>query len=175
MLLLLLETLTSRWLRIWTSHMLSSTPKKKKNPTPQTTSFLPAIMHFFSSIILSKTCIINSKSINLIWTLPDINFTTGKLFSTQPFPRFYSIPQLIRKVSFLLISSFPLEWQDCYAAWQFCFVCTALSLNSASSLAGLHHLLTGWEILSRGFTGTHLILFRWYPKTAFSWYCQPMG
>lgn len=33
MLLLLLETLTSRWLRIWTSHMLSSTPKKKK-PNP---------------------------------------------------------------------------------------------------------------------------------------------
>ena len=53
----------------------------------------------------------NSKTIHLIGTLSDTHFTTGKAFPTQFSSRFYSIPQLIWKVSFLLISSFLLELQ----------------------------------------------------------------
>lgn len=77
----------------------------------------------------------NSKTINLIRTLSDTHFTTGKGFSTKFSPRFYSIPQLIWKVSFLLISSFLLELQDWYASWQW------TSLSCMHSSASAHSLL----------------------------------
>lgn len=85
----------------------------------------------------------HSKTIHLIGTPSDTHFTTGKPFSTQFSPWYYSIPQLIWKVSFLLICSFLLELQDCYASQQsvkklVCLESTALPLNTASSLTGLH-------------------------------------
>lgn len=146
-------TFQSVAMSIWTSHMLSSTTKKKVKPNTFCLQ-LYILLKYYSVQNLHH----NSKTIHHIWTLSDTDSTTGKPFSIQPSPRFCSIPELIWKVSSLLISCSLLALHDRYAAWQW----TGLSRmhssasNSAFPLAGLHHLLTQGELLSRGFTGNHL-------------------
>lgn len=93
----------------WTCGML------EKNSKPNTFCLQLCILLKYYSV---QKFHCNSKTIHLIGTLSDTHFTTGKAISTQFSPRFYSIPQLIWKVSFLLISSFLLELQDCYVSQQ---------------------------------------------------------
>lgn len=99
----------------------------------------------------------NSKTIHLIRTLTDTRFTTGMAFSTQfsqGFTQFFS-----SSGSFLSCSSLASSWSYRTAMLHnselVCLACTAVPLNTASSLAGLHPLLTGWELLSRAVTGNH--------------------
>lgn len=81
----------------------------------------------------------NSKTIHLIGTLSDTHFTTRKAFPTQSSSRFYSIPQLSWKVSFLLISNFLLDLQDCSASQQSGLSCMH---SSASEHSLLPHRVT---------------------------------
>lgn len=122
--------------------MLSVTPKKK---------------NFKVNTFWLQLCILvkhhvqklhhNSKTIHLIWTLSDTPFTTGKPFSTHASKKILLHSWCWESGRFLpclsLVSS-----RSYMTSVLVCLACRALPLNSASSL------LTGQELLSRGFTET---------------------
>lgn len=112
---------------------------------------------FYSSIILSKNFTITVKLLISSEPCQTLILLLARLFpqnSHQGFTPFLSSSGRFLSCS-SLVSSWSYRTDILHDSEPVCLACTALLLHTASSLAGLHSLLTGWELLSRAFTANH--------------------
>lgn len=112
---------------------------------------------FYSSIILSKNFTITVKLFISSEPCQTLTLLLARLFPHNSHQGF--TPFLSSSGRFLSCSSLVSSWSYRSAVLHdselVCLAFTALLLNTASSLARLHPLLTEWEILSRAFTANH--------------------
>lgn len=123
---------------------------------PQSEILFACNFVFYSSIILSKNFTITVKLFISLEPCQTLILLLGRLFPHNPHQDF--TPFLSSAGRFLSCSSLISSWTYRTAVLHnslVCLACTALPLSTASSLAGLHPRLRGWELLSRAFTANH--------------------
>lgn len=123
---------------------------------PQSQIFFACNYVFYSSIILSKNFTITVKLFISSEPCQTLILLLASLFphnSHQGITPFLSSSGRFLSSSSLVFSR-SYRTATLHNSKLVCLASTALPLK-ASSLARLHSLLTGWELLSRGLTGNH--------------------